>query len=328
METEDAATRAAALAAGFKLLCGAGAGAGAGAELVQDNLGTLFDAAGARVGRSVTLRDANDVATATSLAGTEAVVLVQVADGCWQVIPAENLVAAFASTRTRLLFKARSADDARVLLGALETGVDGVVLSSSDAGEVVQLQDSLEKPRRVPELLPASVTRVVSVGMGDRACVDTASVLSAAEGLLLSSFANGFFLVVSEANESDFIAARPFRVNAGAISNYTLLGERTAYLSELAAGASVLLTDAAGKAREEVVGRVKIERRPLLLVEAQRGGQVYSVLLQNAETVRVATPAGSTSVTELQEGDAVLVANPSTSARHGGIAIDEFCVER
>lgn len=112
------------------------------------------------------------------------------------------------------------------------------------------------------------------------------------------------------------------------MSNYVLLGERTAYLSELAAGASVLLTDAAGTTRQEIVGRVKIERRPLVLLEAQRNGQTYSVLLQNAETVRVATPAGSASVTELRVGDEVLVATPDTAARHGGVAVEESCVER
>lgn len=204
MESSDAATCAAALAAGFKLLGGA---RDAGAELAVDADGTLFDAAGARVGRSVTLRDARDVLAANALAGSEAVVLAAVSDGCWQIIPAENMVAAFAATRTRLLFKASSADDAGVLLGALETGVDGVVLATDDAAQVAQLHSALRPPRRVPELLPAVVTRVVgSVGMGDRACVDTASVLSPGEGLLLSSFASGFFLIMSEANETDFIA--------------------------------------------------------------------------------------------------------------------------
>ncbi len=203
VKSGDAATCAAALAAGFKLL----GSRDAGAELAVDADGTLFDAAGARVGRSVTLRDARDVLAANALAGSEAVVLAAVSDGCWQIIPAENMVAAFARTRTRLLFRANSADDAGVLLGALETGVDGVVLATDDAAEVAQLHSALRPPRRVPELLPAVVTRVVgSVGLGDRACVDTASVLSPSEGLLLSSFASGFFLVVSEANETDFIA--------------------------------------------------------------------------------------------------------------------------
>jgi 3-dehydroquinate synthase II len=168
--------------------------------------------------------------------------------------------------------------------------------------------------------------------MGDRACVDTAALLLPGEGLLLGSFAGGFFLVLSEALESGFIAARPFRVNAGAVCNYCLQGERTAYLSELAAGASVTLTDAQGRTRDEVVGRVKLERRPMIMLEAEAqagDGARFSVLLQNAETVRVATPSGgSASVSELRVGDAVLLALASTAARHSGIAVLEECCEK
>lgn len=163
--------------------------------------------------------------------------------------------------------------------------------------------------------------------MGDRACVDTAALLLPSEGMLLGCFAGGLFLVLSEALESGYIAARPFRVNAGAVSNYALLAGKTTYLSELRVGTSVLLTDAAGHTREELVGRVKLERRPLLLLEAQHEGRCFAVLLQNAETVRVATPDGSASVSELRPGDAVLLALQAP-ARHAGVAIDEECTEK
>lgn len=333
VQTVDAAARSAALAAGFKLLqLGGTVPREQGTELVLDGA-LLTDAAGKRLGRSVTLRTSSDQAAATALAGLEEVVLVRVADGCWQVIPAENLVAAFATTRTRLLFACSSAEDAGVLLGALETGVDGVVLATDDAAEAAKLQALLVRSHSAARrpLLPATVTRVEQLaGLGDRACVDTASVLAEGEGLLLSSFASGFFLVIAEtASESStgYIAARPFRVNAGAVCNYVLLGDKTAYLSELVCGSSVVLTDAAGRTRTETVGRVKLERRPLILLEAERGGQRYSVLLQNAETVRVATPSGHLAVTALQPGDEVLVAT-CAAARHGGVAIEEFCLEK
>ena len=41
-------------------------------------------------------------------------------------------------------------------------------------------------------------------------------------------------------------------------------GGRTAYLSELAAGAEVVVADVAGRQRSATVGRVKIETRPLV----------------------------------------------------------------
>ena len=164
--------------------------------------------------------------------------------------------------------------------------------------------------------------------MGDRACVDTASLLLPCQGLLLGCFAGGLFLVLSEALDSGYIEPRPFRVNAGAVCNYALQsGGRTAYLTELRAGARVLLTDAGGATRDEVVGRVKLERRPLLLLEAECGGARFAVLLQHAETVRVATPDGSAAVTDLRPGDAVLLALQAP-ARHGGVAVEEACVEK
>ena len=46
-----------------------------------------------------------------------------------------------------------------------------------------------------------------------------------------------------------------------------LPGGRTGYLSELRSGSEVLVADAGGRTRTALVGRAKIERRPLLLVE-------------------------------------------------------------
>ncbi len=331
MRSASAQVLAAARAAGFSLLQrqdAAPAGAAA-ALLLSDDGAALLDASGARVGCCVRVSGAADVAAVAALAGTEPVVLVEPAEDCWRVIPAENLVAAFARSHTRLLVAAATADEARLLLGALETGVDGVVLATDDAAQVAQLQAYVgARQLQGVRLAPATVTRVEAVGMGDRACVDTAAVLLPGEGLLLGCFAGGFFLVLSEALESGYIAARPFRVNAGPVCNYLLADERTAYLSELRAGSTVVLTDAAGNTREEVVGRVKIERRPLVLVEAQdAGGARFAVMLQNAETVRLGTPSGSVSVSELQPGDAVLLAL-NAPARHGGVAVEEECCEK
>lgn len=75
------------------------------------------------------------------------------------------------------------------------------------------------------------------------------------------------------------------------------------------------MVDAAGRSRTEVVGRCKIEARPMVLVEAQTAdGQTVSTMLQNAETVRLVGPAvggGSQqawqalSVSQLTAGDKV-----------------------
>lgn len=46
-------------------------------------------------------------------------------------------------------------------------------------------------------------------------------------------------------------------------------GGKTSYLSELKAGKEVIVVDQTGKMRTAIVGRVKIETRPLILIEAK-----------------------------------------------------------
>ena len=46
-------------------------------------------------------------------------------------------------------------------------------------------------------------------------------------------------------------------------------GGKTCYLSELKAGKEVILVDQKGHQRTAIVGRVQIETRPLILVEAE-----------------------------------------------------------
>jgi len=46
-------------------------------------------------------------------------------------------------------------------------------------------------------------------------------------------------------------------------------GGKTCYLSELKAGKEVIVVDQKGQQRTAIVGRVKIETRPLILVEAK-----------------------------------------------------------
>ena len=65
--------------------------------------------------------------------------------------------------------------------------------------------------------------------------------------------------------ESQYINSRPFRVNAGAVHAYVQAPNgKTAYLSELRSGSEVLVADAAGRTRTAVVGRCKVEVRPMV----------------------------------------------------------------
>lgn len=56
----------------------------------------------------------------------------------------------------------------------------------------------------------------------------------------------------------------------GPVHTYVAVpGGKTSYLSELKAGKEVIVVDQKGKLKTAIVGRVKIETRPLILVEAK-----------------------------------------------------------
>lgn len=56
----------------------------------------------------------------------------------------------------------------------------------------------------------------------------------------------------------------------GPVHTYVAIpGGKTCYLSELKSGKEVIVVDQKGQQRTAIVGRVKIETRPLILVEAK-----------------------------------------------------------
>ena len=172
------------------------------------------------------------------------------------------------------------------------------------------------------------IRRVVPAGTGDRVIVDTTSLLKPEEGILVGSSAALLFHVASEAVGSRYTRPRPFRVNAGAAHSYTLLANGdTRYLSELTPGDSILACTPNGGSRTVRVGRLKIERRPLVQVEGERDRRHFTVFLQEAETVRLSTESGPVAITDLQPGTLVWGAGLA-AARHLGRAVEETIEER
>jgi 3-dehydroquinate synthase II len=247
----------------------------------------------------------------------------------WKVIPLENMIAGLQGVKVKIISGVRDAAEAELALATLERGSDGVLLDTADLSEIKKVSRAVEESERGrADLIPAVVTAVRPAGMGDRVCVDTASMMTLGEGMLIGSQARGFFLVHSESEESPYVAARPFRVNAGAVHAYIRVGEKTRYLSELKSGDEVTIVDRGGSTRTAIVGRAKIERRPMILVEAEAKGERISTLLQNAETIKLVAPDGTPkSVAELKAGDEVLV-HLEESARHFGMKIEESIVEK
>jgi 3-dehydroquinate synthase II len=147
--------------------------------------------------------------------------------------------------------------------------------------------------------------------------------------MLVGNSSQALFLIHSESVENPFVNTRPFRVNAGPVHAYIrVAGGQTKYLSEIRAGDQVLVVNFEGKSYPAVVGRAKVERRPLALVEAEACGRNISVILQNAETIRLTQPDGkAVSLVDLREGSEVLVYQEG-SGRHFGVRIDETILER
>lgn len=252
----------------------------------------------------------------------------------WQgdrVIPLENAIASV-GRRFELWVYARGPREVPGALGALEHGAHRVIVEVRSPEEVDDLESVVEGP--FPTGLDWTVVRVASVrpvGVGDRVLVDTTSLLDPAEGLLVGSAAGFLFHVASEAVGSRFSRPRAFRVNAGAAHSYVLMGDGTTrYLSELEPGDAVLVTrpgGASGSGRSVRVGRIKVERRPLVLVTAVVEESNRTVFLQEAETVRVSGESARIPTTELSAGARVHGVNMAP-ARHLGRAVEETIIER
>ena len=157
-----------------------------------------------------------------SLLGREADYLILLGRD-WKVIPLENIIADLQKEKVKLIASVADYEEAKLSLETLEYGTDGVMLSPREVGEIKKVADLLEKiEHQSYPLKVATVTRVEPVGSGDRVCVDTCSMMSLGEGMLVGSYSQGLFLVHSESLESEYVASRPFRVNAGPVHAYVM----------------------------------------------------------------------------------------------------------
>jgi 3-dehydroquinate synthase II len=283
---------------------------------------------GKTVAQKITIKGKEDENAAVKAAELQAdYIILNCQD--WRVIPLENLIARTRG-KSELIAEVATAEEAKLVLEALELGTDGVLLKTANPNELSKIITLVKKQTPKIPLTPAKITSIQQIGTGARVCVDTCDLMAPGEGLLIGCQAAGFFLIEAEVHENPYVQPRPFRVNAGSLSMYTLAPQqRTRYLSELKAGEEVLVVDRKGSMRPTNVGRVKIEKRPLILVEAEAQGVGIKVILQNAETIHVVTPDGSKPVTALKAGDQVLAHIAASGGRHFGVAVpDETVIER
>ena len=144
----------------------------------------------------------------------------------------------------------------------------------------------------------------------------------------LGSEMPAMFLTAKDATEdrvaglaagSDDYVTKPFSMEEVLIRAHRLV-QRSGVVS---GGSEVLVVGHTGATKTAVVGRVKTEIRPMLLITAEVEGKEGKVFLQNAETIRLVTADGKpVSVVTLTEGDKVLV-RTDVAGRHFGMRIAE-----
>lgn len=300
--------------------------AGMGSEVKKMGIiATVAEDGDLMLGRDVVekeIREKKDEEEILTLSFSKRVV---VKNGGWKIIPLENLL-----SRTNNLFvEIEELQEGRTAFGILEKGVDGVVINHPDPEVIRHTVCSLKSETGKIELSLARIRRIHPLGLGDRVCVDTCSSMTMGEGMLVGNSSRALFLIHSESVENPFVNPRPFRVNAGPVHAYVrLAGGQTKYLSEVKSGDQVLIVNFEGKSYPALVGRAKVERRPLVLLEAEEDDQDISVILQNAETIRLTQPDGKAiSIVDLKAGNEILVCREG-AGRHFGIKIDETIIER
>ena len=243
----------------------------------------------------------------------------------WEIIPWENLVA----KNVDFFVVVKDFNEFKTAIGVLEKGVRGIIL---DINSIDTLNEILKELKKQKIKIPLSIAKIVNVKIldsGERVCIDTCNLMTIGEGILVGSSSNFLFLVHSESLENPYCDPRPFRVNAGAVYAYTKVNlDKTKYLSELKSGDEILIVNYKGEIRKGIIGRCKIETRPLILIEAELNGKIQSIILQNAETINLVNINGNPiSVTKLKKGDKVLVYTEK-GARHFGIKIEEKIIEQ
>lgn len=245
-------------------------------------------------------------------------------------IPLEIVIAAADSSPGQLICQADDLEEAQIIVEVLEKGSEGVLMAARDANDVFALVEMLRAKTPELSLVKLAVDSIEHLGLGDRVCIDTCSHFDEDEGMLVGSYAHGFILCCSETHPLPYMPTRPFRINAGALHSYVLgQDNRTRYLSELGAGSATLAVGADGRTRRIVVGRIKLESRPLLSIRASApDGVRVNLIVQDDWHVRVLGPDGVVlNVTELKPGDELL-GYVATDKRHVGWPVGEFCVEK
>ena len=152
---------------------------------------------------------AEEESIASRIAGGERLVLAQ----GWEIIPGENLLAV----------EVASLAEARLAAGVLECGVPVVVVLPEALASLKNIVSELKLSQGTLTLDKATITEVKTVGLGHRVCVDTLTLMERGQGMLVGNSSAFTFLTHAETEHNEYVAARPFRINAGGVHAYAVM---------------------------------------------------------------------------------------------------------
>ena len=274
----------------------------------------------------------SDQDEAISLIGLVPWILVRCSD--WTMIPLENLIACSRGTQTRIAAAIDKEIEISGAAFALGGGVDAILIPASLLNKAIKFLEDRWTKEDPPENVAidpgeARIISLESAGVGERVCIDLTRRITEGQGAATGSISGKLCLIHGETISSEYVPNRPFRINAGAIHSYILMADgRTRYMSELETGDEIAILSSLGNIETAVVGRLKIEMRPLLVVRFEISGEKGQAVVQQAETVRFVSPTGiAVSVTEAKAGDKITVFT-DYRVRHMGIPLDGRMVEK
>lgn len=280
-------------------------------------------AAGSRpVGVRCEIVDGDTMDEAAALCGVVDVLVAAFADET--NIPLELLLARAQGTHTHVFKELLTSAETRSVAGVLESGPAGLVVGADHLADLDRVSAVLRTERHAQlELVPLEVIRSEPVGMGYRGCIDTTHLFDDDEGMVIGSTSSGGILVCAEVHYLPYMNLRPFRVNAGAVHSYVFGTDTTAYITDLAVGERCYAVNPSGRFREAMVGRIKVELRPLRLIEARHGDVTVNTFLQDDWHVRVMSAEGKPlNLTDVVPGTKLL-GRVTEPGRHVGIKVDE-----
>ena len=274
----------------------------------------------------------SDQDEAISLIGLVPWILVRCSD--WTMIPLENLIACSRGTQTTIAAAIDKEIEISGAAFALGGGVDAILIRASLLNKAIKFLEDRWTKEDPPENIAidpreARIISLESAGVGERVCIDLTRRITEGQGAATGSISGKLCLIHGETISSEYVPNRPFRINAGAIHSYILMADgRTRYMSELETGDEIAILSSPGNIETAIVGRLKIEMRPLLVVRFEISGEEGQAVVQQAETVRFVSPTGTAvSVTDSKAGDKITVFT-DYRVRHMGIPLDGRMVEK